>query len=217
MGKPRWKIRTGFNLVCVAFTILWVVAVVNVLFSDGRSTWSLRSRRPRPAQPQVPSAARYIPIAAQEDGNDSSLALHFAKPDHELAWPPLLPNGTVPDADGADTMPLMDVHVPRFYQPPPSVDLDAVGFAVNGEETIFLMIASYRDFQVPSLTILVHVMRLVDTSGLPRSAGKPSPLRLTVRTTRGACTWAWWTKRPPGTPGASTCRCLSLRHAVPPV
>jgi len=217
MGKPRWKIRTCFNLVCEAFTIVWVVAVVNVFFSDGRSTWSLRSRRPRPAQPQVPSAARYIPIAAQEDGNVSSVALLFAKPDHELAWPPLLPNGTVPDADGADTMPLMDVHVPRFYQPPPSVDLDAVGFAVNGEETIFLMIASYRDFQVPSLTILVHVMRLVDTSGLPRSAGKPSPLRLTVRTTRGACTWAWWTKRLPGTPGASTCRCLSLRHAVPPV
>jgi hypothetical protein len=78
-----------------------------------------------------------------------------------LAWPPLLPNGTVPDADGADTMPLVDVHVPRFYQAPPSVDLDAVGFEVNGEETIFLMIASYRDFQVPSLTILVHVMCIV--------------------------------------------------------
>jgi len=177
MGKPRWKIRTYFNLVCVAFTIVWLVAVVNVFFSDGRSTWSLR---PPPAQPQAPSAARYIPIAAEDDGNDSFLALHFAKPDHELAWPPLLPNGTVPDTDGADTMPLMDVHVPRFYQPPPSVDLDAVGFEVNGEETIFLMIASYRDIQVPSLTILVHIIRLVASLTLPVFPAVPGNHRLCV-------------------------------------
>ena len=37
--------------------------------------------------------------------------------------------------------------LPPFWKPPPHVDLDATGTFVNGEPTIFLMVASYRDFQ----------------------------------------------------------------------
>ena len=37
--------------------------------------------------------------------------------------------------------------MPRFWEPPKNEDLFKMGSRVNGEETIFLMIASYRDFQ----------------------------------------------------------------------
>ena len=44
-------------------------------------------------------------------------------------------------------MPLIDIKVPKFWFPSEGVDYNAVGSKVNGQETIFLMIASYRDFQ----------------------------------------------------------------------
>ena len=44
-------------------------------------------------------------------------------------------------------MPLIDIEVPRFWFPAEGVDYNKAGSKVNGEETIFLMIASYRDFQ----------------------------------------------------------------------
>ncbi len=37
--------------------------------------------------------------------------------------------------------------VPKFWSAPEGTDLNTVGSKVNGHETIFLMIASYRDFQ----------------------------------------------------------------------
>jgi hypothetical protein len=54
-------------------------------------------------------------------------------------------------------MPILGIKVPRFWEPPPGVDPVKTGFKINGEETIFLMIASYRDFQVPSLLLLLIV------------------------------------------------------------
>lgn len=44
-------------------------------------------------------------------------------------------------------MPLSKLTVPRFWVPQAGTDLNTVGSKVNGRETIFLMIASYRDFQ----------------------------------------------------------------------
>lgn len=63
----------------------------------------------------------------------------------ELMWPPVLSDLTIPEEDGFDNMPYSGLKVPRFWEP--SGDVLKSGSKVNGEETIFLMIASYRDFQ----------------------------------------------------------------------
>lgn len=65
----------------------------------------------------------------------------------ELKWPPVQLDGTIPANEGTDTMPLTNIKVPRFWSPPEGADITKVGSNVNGQETIFLMIASYRDFQ----------------------------------------------------------------------
>jgi hypothetical protein len=39
--------------------------------------------------------------------------------------------------------------LPQFWAPPEGTDLDSVGTLVDGEPTIYLMVASYRDFQCP--------------------------------------------------------------------
>jgi len=56
-------------------------------------------------------------------------------------------DGTILETDGTDTMPLTGLKVPRFWAPKPGEDVNRIGSKVNGQETIFLMIASYRDFQ----------------------------------------------------------------------
>jgi len=68
-------------------------------------------------------------------------------PRMELKWPPVLSNGSIPVNDGSDVMPLTGIKVPKFWTPPENVPLEKTGSKVNGVETIFLMIASYRDFQ----------------------------------------------------------------------
>lgn len=64
-----------------------------------------------------------------------------------LSWPPVSPDGTIPDADGFDTLPIIGIKVPRFWEAPEGSVINEIGSKVNGFETIFLMIASYRDFQ----------------------------------------------------------------------
>jgi hypothetical protein len=64
-----------------------------------------------------------------------------------LQWPPVGPDGKIPEQDGYDIMPIIDLKVPKFWTPRTDQDWNQVGSKVNGEETIFLMIASYRDFQ----------------------------------------------------------------------
>lgn len=68
-------------------------------------------------------------------------------PANSLEWPPVSFDGTIPERDGYDNMTLTNLPVPRFWDPPSDVVLEEVGSKVNGVETIFLMIASYRDFQ----------------------------------------------------------------------
>ncbi len=66
---------------------------------------------------------------------------------HELKWPPLTESGDIPGEDGYEEMPLTKLKVPRFWYPEQGVDWNKSGRRVNGKETIYLMIASYRDFQ----------------------------------------------------------------------
>ena len=49
--------------------------------------------------------------------------------------------------DGMELDPRTSLLLPRFWQPPPGIDLDAQVEKVNGRPTILVMIASYRDFQ----------------------------------------------------------------------
>jgi hypothetical protein len=65
----------------------------------------------------------------------------------DLHWPPVQPDGSISVADGKDIMPIINLEVPRFWYPSKEENWNTVGSKVNGEETIFLMIASYRDFQ----------------------------------------------------------------------
>jgi hypothetical protein len=69
------------------------------------------------------------------------------KPAYMLAWPPVDKNGNIPADEGTDTMPLTGLKVPRFWEVPPGADINKIGTKVNGQETVFLMIASFRDFQ----------------------------------------------------------------------
>jgi hypothetical protein len=59
-------------------------------------------------------------------------------------WPPVGPDGAYPC--GSDHLPYTNLEVPKFWTP---LDEDYPSWRsyVNGEETIFIMIASYRDFQ----------------------------------------------------------------------
>eukprot|EP00607_Mallomonas_marina_P008436 CAMPEP_0182424558 /NCGR_PEP_ID=MMETSP1167-20130531/10760_1 /TAXON_ID=2988 /ORGANISM="Mallomonas Sp, Strain CCMP3275" /LENGTH=563 /DNA_ID=CAMNT_0024604443 /DNA_START=430 /DNA_END=2121 /DNA_ORIENTATION=+ len=70
-----------------------------------------------------------------------------SKPAYDLSWPPVLQDGTIPEDEGYDIMTITDLKVPRFWEPKPGDDLNKIGTKVNGLETIFLMVASYRDFQ----------------------------------------------------------------------
>lgn len=64
-----------------------------------------------------------------------------------MEWPPLTQNGSIIADEGYDVMPLTGMKVPKFWVAPPNADINTIGTKVNGHETIFLMIASYRDFQ----------------------------------------------------------------------
>jgi hypothetical protein len=66
---------------------------------------------------------------------------------YELTWPPVQADGSITVTDGVEVMPLIGLKVPRFWEAPEGFDVNKVGSKVNGEDTIFLMIASYRDFQ----------------------------------------------------------------------
>ena len=64
-----------------------------------------------------------------------------------LVWPPVLPNGEIKEEDGYEIMPFIDLKVPKFWSPPEGMDPVDIHSEINGQPTIFLMIASYRDFQ----------------------------------------------------------------------
>jgi hypothetical protein len=68
-------------------------------------------------------------------------------PAYKLKWPPVQPDGSILPNEGTEIMPITGLAVPRFWEAAPGSDLDKLDDRVNGHETIFLMIASYRDFQ----------------------------------------------------------------------
>lgn len=88
-------------------------------------------------------------IESKKD-TSSGIVANLKKPAYALEWPPVLPDGTIAVDEGEEEMPLIGLKVPRFWEPPSGTtnqELHEMGRKVNEQETIFLMIASYRDFQ----------------------------------------------------------------------
>ena len=102
-------------------------------------------------KPVIPSAEEWMFIRSipkyEDELEIKSIAQQQSKQASNLQWPPILSDGSIPDTDGYDIMPITKLKVPRFWFPAEGVDYNTVGSRVGGEETIFLMIASYRDFQ----------------------------------------------------------------------
>jgi hypothetical protein len=98
----------------------------------------------QPSAPVFPVSGGHSPI---EFHRSPKVDLANLKPATELVWPPVNLDGSIPADEGSESMPLTGIKVPRFWEPPASEDLFKTGRMVNGHETIFLMIASYRDFQ----------------------------------------------------------------------
>ena len=75
-------------------------------------------------------------------------------PSTKLQWPPLQEDFSIKPGEGYEEMPMTKMKVPRFWYPPEGANWNTMGSKTDvgnkgdGEdETIFLMIASYRDFQ----------------------------------------------------------------------
>ena len=104
-----------------------------------------------------PATGYYIPsklsnfdsktISTSKEHESAVSSLQTTLKPWELQWPPVLPGYVIPPKDGYDKMPYSGLKVPRFWKPKEGDDILKVGTKVNGHETIFLMIASYRDFQ----------------------------------------------------------------------
>jgi hypothetical protein len=96
-------------------------------------------------------SSRGVVVPGQVDssnhGNLKSVVSTHVKKAYELTWPPVQKDGTISAVDGIDVMPIIGLKVPRFWEPTPETDPIKVGSKINGQDTIFLMIASYRDFQ----------------------------------------------------------------------
>lgn len=84
--------------------------------------------------------------APKSDSSNEEHVIELTK-SSDLAWPPVQPDGSILRTDGVDVMPVIGLKVPRFYMPAIGDDLNKVGSKVDGHDTIYLMIASYRDFQ----------------------------------------------------------------------
>ena len=115
-------------ILMVVLSFIWMLAVVKVFLLEGHHTISHESGQ------IAPTLIDFSQGATLKKASD-------------LAWPPVQQDGTISVSDGVEIMPVIGLKVPRFFMPPPEVDINKVGSKVNGQETIFLMIASYRDPQ----------------------------------------------------------------------
>ena len=115
-----------------AVIIVWIIGAYIILFLE------------KPSVPTTSGPNRH----KIEHGKHPTLT----KPPHKpvpssLTWPPIQEDGSISRKDGYDSMPYTNITVPKFWDPPAEVDLNTIGDKINGTETIFIMIASYRDFQ----------------------------------------------------------------------
>lgn len=115
-------------------------------FTVGQPARAVNDKSFRENSPQIPPAVD-PPVVAPPAVVAAPTVSSAYKRATELKWPPVQPGFTIASEDGTDKMPVTNLPVPRFWEAPEGADLNKVGSFVNGHETIFLMIASYRDFQ----------------------------------------------------------------------
>mmetsp|Transcript_8402 Transcript_8402/g.18456 ORF Transcript_8402/g.18456 Transcript_8402/m.18456 type:complete len:538 (+) Transcript_8402:140-1753(+) len=123
----------------VFFAFVWLLAVFKVFILDDTNA-------------KLAAANRIVAVSRDEaalvaSAVGGSALSNGVKKAEELAWPPLQLDGSIQQGDGSDVMPMLNLSVPRFWLPKQGVDYNKVGTKVGGHETIYLMIASYRDFQ----------------------------------------------------------------------
>jgi hypothetical protein len=136
------------NYVLLFCCSVWVLAVYKVFILDDGGVKREEKVAKQRYETQHASDAKPASITVQEPIKlKKNVDPNRVKDDYELSWPPVMPDGTLSPTDGMDVMPIIDIKVPRFWQPKAGDDFNKVGSKVGGEETIFLMIASYRDFQ----------------------------------------------------------------------
>ena len=140
------------------FHVLWVTVLVLALSSlwlasslvDSKHRWSARESYTPSWEQLGPQPGTRTPTA-HEDNDDKAVpppAMKIEAPRTTLAAE-LVPS--VVQAAGWDGDLELDpgsgLQVPRFWQPPAGLDLDAHVPQVDGQPTILLLFSSYRDFQ----------------------------------------------------------------------
>lgn len=153
---------SSFTCLALFFFVVWVLAVVKVVILQDtpQSPATLVENSIARNTPAVPAASTTLnakPPTAQAPEEpvtnvNKPILLTRTVPKAQsstpsLSWPPVQLDGTVNPQDGFDIMPITKLSVPMFWTPPANQPITSIGSRVNGRETIFLMIASYRDFQ----------------------------------------------------------------------
>jgi hypothetical protein len=148
-------------LILLCFSLCWVFAVIKVFllesarntkpvivadpsYQNGIGSNQLSVSEPvlntRVEPPKTPFILKKDPIIPPQTQLQT-----YAPPVRN--WPPVLHDGSIPTEDGYDVMTFTELKVPKFWTPDEGTPLEQQGAKVNGIQTIFLMIASYRDFQ----------------------------------------------------------------------
>eukprot|EP01031_Cornospumella_fuschlensis_P035407 gene35407-42917_t len=118
--------------VFAVLAVVWIYAAFQVLFYvDFRAHPATATENPNPY---------VLPIIKEEPKPSVSTSAST----EQCAWPPVNPDGSIPC--GSDELPYSNLKVPKFWSPP-NEDFPNWTSEVDGHETIFIMIASYRDFQ----------------------------------------------------------------------
>ena len=145
-------------MISFAFALAWLVAVVKVFLLESHPNFTNTSPDVSEHIKSVNSKSSHR-VHVHHHINITSKSLHNVGKKHvikignatvkaaDLKWPPVNLDGSIPSNEGFDVMPLTKLKVPRFWSPPEGADVFKTGSKINNEETIFFMIASYRDFQ----------------------------------------------------------------------
>jgi len=117
------------------------------------NTPPIQSISPPKAPEAIRPPAALVPALPAESAEDNSGSKNGQLDPWNLPWPSVqVDQVSIPDNEGAEEMPLTGMKVPRFWEPKidpenPDKSMYELGTYVNGQPTIYLMIASYRDFQ----------------------------------------------------------------------